>query len=546
MVASQQNILDAQEQYFLELVNRARLDPASEAARQDIDLNRDLAAGTITTDAKQPLAPNALLQVAAEDHSIWMLDANVFDHTGENGSDPGDRILAAGYEFEGNWTWGENLARLWPSTGTVQPDEAIVEHYNGLYASEGHRTNMFHAMFRETGVAQELGTFTQLGQDYSASLLTHKFATSGTEFFLTGAVYSDADGDLFYSIGEGQSDAVISIGDSGVSTGVAGGYALAVAGMTSTDVNLTHNATTIDVTVIFDDANVKLDLVDGVVVTSSDTILRDGGTDLRIIGGFDASITGNGEDNTIHIGRGDNVIDGAGGQDVVVFNGVQSDYRIEQMSAAQWRIADQRTEPGNDGVNTVENVEQAQFADGTLILLDDLQIDGVVHDLSDAAEQNLLLQFTTEDGAVYEATSDAQGQFQMSIPASVAGHLDVAPGTVETDDLGVSDALNALRIALDLQPDFGPAQTLDLIAADTDGNGSVGVSDALDILRAAVGLESEGAGRVVLFDADQPMPPMTADTVEFESGVSFTANEQPHDLTLQTLVLGDLGATAAV
>src|SRR6056297_3419162 len=100
MAVIKQNILDAQEQYFLELLNRARLDPASEAARQNIDLNRDLAAGTITTDAEQPLAANALLQLAAKDHSIWMLDADVFDHTGPNGSDPGDRILAAGYEFE--------------------------------------------------------------------------------------------------------------------------------------------------------------------------------------------------------------------------------------------------------------------------------------------------------------------------------------------------------------------------------------------------------------------------------------------------------------
>lgn len=545
MAVIKQDILDAQEQYFLELVNRARLDPASEAERQNIDLNRDLAAGTITTEAKQPLAANALLQIAAEDHSLWMLDANEFSHTGQNGTDPGDRIEAAGYEFEGSWTWGENLARLL-STAAVDADMAVGEHFNGLYASEGHRENMFNASFRETGVAQELGTFTWSGKDYSASLLTHKFAKTGTDLFLTGAVYSDTDDDLFYSIGEGQTDAVISIGESAVSTGPSGGYALAVAGTTSTDVTLEHNTTVVDVTVTFHESNLKLDLVDGVVVTSGDTVLGDGGMDLRMIGGFDASITGNDQDNTIYIGRGDNAINGAGGQDVVVFNGVQSEYQIEEVEAGQWQIADQRTEPGHDGVNTVENVETAQFADGTLNLLDAVQIDGVVHDLAGAAHQNLLLQFTTAEGAVYEATSDAEGQFAMNLPASVTGHLDVAPGTVSADGLGVSDALNALRMALDLQPDFGPAKPLDLIAADTDGNGAVGVSDALDILRAAVGRESEGAGRVVLFDPDEPMPEMTADSVDFESGLSFTANEPAPDLTLQTLVLGDLAATAAV
>ncbi len=545
MAVIKQNILDAQEQYFLELLNRARLDPASEAARQNIDLNRDLAAGTITTDAKQPLAANALLQLAAKDHSIWMLDADVFDHTGQNGSDPGDRILAAGYEFEGNWTWGENLA-TWSSTGTVNPDQAIIAHHNGLYASEGHRANMFNASFRETGIAQELGAFTQSGQDYSASVLTHKFAKTGTDFFLTGVVYSDTDGDLFYSIGEGQSDAVISIGDSAVSTGIAGGYALAVAGGADINVTLTHNSATIDLTVSIEGSNLKLDLVDGVVVTSGDTVLHDGGTDVRITGGFDASITGNGEDNVIHVGRGDNSVNGAGGNDVVVFTGDQADYRIDAMPAGEWHIADQRIAPGNDGVNTVVNVEQAEFSDGTLILVDSSQTAGVVHDLSGAAQQNLLLHFTAGDGTVYAVSTDTDGQFATRIPASSNGHLDVAPGTVSADGLGVSDALNVLRIALDLTPDFGPAQPLDLIAADTDGNGSVGVSDALDILRAAVGLEAEGAGRVVLFDADLSIPPMTADTVEFESGVSFAANDQPLDLNLQTLVLGDLGATAAV
>lgn len=42
----------ALEQYVLELVNRARADPAAEAARLGIDLNQGLGAGQITTAAK--------------------------------------------------------------------------------------------------------------------------------------------------------------------------------------------------------------------------------------------------------------------------------------------------------------------------------------------------------------------------------------------------------------------------------------------------------------------------------------------------------------
>ena len=45
------------EQYMLELINRARANPSAEASRYGIGLNDGLAAGTITTAAKQPLAP---------------------------------------------------------------------------------------------------------------------------------------------------------------------------------------------------------------------------------------------------------------------------------------------------------------------------------------------------------------------------------------------------------------------------------------------------------------------------------------------------------
>jgi len=50
-----------QEQYLVELINRARADPAGEASRQLIDLNEGLAPGTISAAPKQPLAVNPLL-----------------------------------------------------------------------------------------------------------------------------------------------------------------------------------------------------------------------------------------------------------------------------------------------------------------------------------------------------------------------------------------------------------------------------------------------------------------------------------------------------
>src|ERR1700741_4867830 len=92
----------AQEQLLLEMINRARLDPNGEAARLGITLNEGLAAGTISADAKQPLAGNNQLARAAEGHSNAMQASHVLDdapgpnwrnpHTQAGDGTPGERI----------------------------------------------------------------------------------------------------------------------------------------------------------------------------------------------------------------------------------------------------------------------------------------------------------------------------------------------------------------------------------------------------------------------------------------------------------------------
>jgi hypothetical protein len=70
--------LTAAEQYLIELINRARLDPGAEAKRYGLDLNADVTQHRITTAAKQVLAPDQTLEKAAVAHSDWMLQANTF------------------------------------------------------------------------------------------------------------------------------------------------------------------------------------------------------------------------------------------------------------------------------------------------------------------------------------------------------------------------------------------------------------------------------------------------------------------------------------
>jgi hypothetical protein len=189
----------AQEQYMMELVNRARMVPAAEAALYGIGLNQGLSPGTISGGSKQPLAFNLNLIDAARNHSQWMLNTDTFSHTGAGGSSAGDRMEDAGYAFTGSWTWGENIA--WQgTTGTPNVTAFVAGQHEGLFKSPGHRTNLLNDGFKEIG----LGILTDEYRGYNAVMTTQNFARSGTSTFLTGVAFNDAViDDDFYTVGEG-------------------------------------------------------------------------------------------------------------------------------------------------------------------------------------------------------------------------------------------------------------------------------------------------------------------------------------------------------
>jgi uncharacterized protein YkwD len=90
------------------------------------------------------------LAAAAYHHSKDMFQKNYFSHTGANGSSPGERIVAAGY----NWkTYGENIAKGYAS------EEAVIA---GWLASEGHCKNIMNPSFKEMGAGREGSYWTQL------------------------------------------------------------------------------------------------------------------------------------------------------------------------------------------------------------------------------------------------------------------------------------------------------------------------------------------------------------------------------------------------
>jgi hypothetical protein len=257
----------ALDQYLIELINRARLDPVGEAARLGIDLNQGLSQGKIGTAPKQPLAFDPALTDSARGHSKWMLDKDVFSHTGANGSDPGDRIEAAGYKLTGDWRWGENIS--WRGSTGVAEDQvkSIETQHDSLFKSSGHRVNILQDDFREVGTGIVSGEFKQ----YNALMVAENYGKTGEGVFLTGVAYDDLNNNDFYTPGEGRGGIKVEATLQGAgkhtvlsdTTGAAGGYEIAVApGTYSVKFSGGGLAAPVTKTVTLGNENEKLDLID--------------------------------------------------------------------------------------------------------------------------------------------------------------------------------------------------------------------------------------------------------------------------------------------
>lgn len=260
------------EQLMLELVNRARANPAAEAALFGISLNSGLTSGTISASPKAPLAFNLQLIQSAKAHSQWMLDTDIFDHTGAGGSSPTQRMAAAGYLFTGSYGSGENIA--WGGTSST-PDliQMTFEQHESLFRSPGHRTNICGENYSEIGIGLLAGRF----QGFNALVATQNYANSASSPnpFLLGVIFQDADGDGIYDAGEGVSGVTITP-ESGAWDAVSsesGGYAIPITGSGTARVNFQGRGLdpTFTRSVQLTGNNVKLDLV----IPSSTTLSQD-------------------------------------------------------------------------------------------------------------------------------------------------------------------------------------------------------------------------------------------------------------------------------
>ena len=124
-----------------------------------------------TSRGFNPLTLELRLNEASEDHSVWMDETRNFSHTGEGGSDAGDRIRDTGFQLTGNWTWGENIA-FQSERGAAGIADDVADLHEALMNSPGHRANILNPSFELIGIGIEEGD----GRGFDGVYVTQNFA----------------------------------------------------------------------------------------------------------------------------------------------------------------------------------------------------------------------------------------------------------------------------------------------------------------------------------------------------------------------------------
>lgn len=402
----------AQEQYQLELINHARIDPMGNAARYissysplvsgnaaiQSALNffsvsgSDLLAAFKALVPVQPLAWNSNLNEAASLHSAAMIAADLQSHQLPGELSLGDRLKAAGYVFQSG---GENVYAYSLNDWYTHAGFMVDWGYGpgGMQSPAGHRDNIMAARFSEVGIdiTAENDPATKVGP----LVVTEDFGDRGLTFIL-GVAYTDRDGDNFYSIGEGRGDLKVSGASTSVTTFDSGGYSLQTAkgdqSFSFTGGGLS-GAVRVTTTIA---SNLKIDIVNGDTLLTSGSVTVEGAIkvikamatgiritagegDQKIVGsagddflsgglgndeiiGNDGNDTllGGGDNDILNGGLGADTIDGGAGIDTAVYAGTKSQYALTLMSGGNIKITG-----GTDGSDTLVGIEYFKFSDGT-------------------------------------------------------------------------------------------------------------------------------------------------------------------------------------
>jgi uncharacterized protein YkwD len=234
-----------EEQYYLELINRARANPPAEGIRLALTTDQNVLSAYVAFGVNlvlmqtqftliqpaPPLSMNATLTTAARAHSQNMLQHN---YQGHNGPDGSLSTRLQGYTSGANgWSIGENVyaysKSVWYGHAGFQVDWGGSAATGGMQSPPGHRLNIHSTNFREVGIGVVLGSNGNVGPQ----LVTQDFGTvGGLPPFVTGVVYRDLNGNSFYDPGEGVGGVTVTVSNSDnyAVTASSGGYSVPVPG----------------------------------------------------------------------------------------------------------------------------------------------------------------------------------------------------------------------------------------------------------------------------------------------------------------------------
>jgi Ca2+-binding RTX toxin-like protein len=320
-----------QEQYLLELVNDARLDPLGDAARylnsyvpltakqQNIqdDLNYYGVSGAALQQAyaaltpTQPLAWNDSLATSARQHDQAMISADTQSHQEPGEPDFVTREENAGYALNG--AAAENVY--------AYAQDPLFSHAGFMVdwgnATPGHRDNIMDPSLREVGIGMVPNTNSD--PSFGPNVLTEDFGSRGSSgSFILGVAYNDLDHDGFYSVGEGLAGLTVSVAGVSTSSTSSGGDALQTSATGNQSVTLSGAglAGTVTVGLTLNNANLKLDVVNGNTLRTSASATVSGPISrIEGLGTIGLDLTGDAGAQTILGSLGADTLTGGGGKD---------------------------------------------------------------------------------------------------------------------------------------------------------------------------------------------------------------------------------------
>ena len=125
-----------------------------------------------------PLQLEQNLNLSADRHSAWMLQADVFSHTGQGGSSATDRMRDADFDFSGSWRSAENIA-VQSERGPDGIMDDVENLHTSLMNSPGHRANILNPDLDYIGIGIALGDFDFSSGTYESVIVTQNFASTG-------------------------------------------------------------------------------------------------------------------------------------------------------------------------------------------------------------------------------------------------------------------------------------------------------------------------------------------------------------------------------